>query len=290
MAIRPTGGTRAKDADREDTCKLLDDALTDGQLSMTEHRQRVADATKATTLSQLQTLVADLQNAVPDLPESAPAPRPRLPVWLHRWYLPVAAGIVTLLTGVLIGWGIYGNTSSPLSLTSDPGAQPDGIAPTVLTPPRQLHSLGGLTGLLEQMRQRFGDTTGYELVIYPDYASLDRTDPSEPRRALNYVYRGGWGDPSEAPASANSGRRVVDLAKFDVAKFVGVLRGAAETVGIKPSEVKSTYVIIRSSENTLDAPDPPDAVKISVYVTNQFNTSGYIELDADLNPMQVHYA
>ena len=47
----------------------------------------------------------------------------------------------------------------------------------VLTPPTQLHSVGGLTGLLEQTRKRFGDTMGYRLVVYPTYAVLDRPDP-----------------------------------------------------------------------------------------------------------------
>ena len=54
----------------------------------------------------------------------------------------------------------------------------------VLTPPKQLHSLGGLTGLVEQMKQKFGDTKGYRLIVYPDYASLDRPDPNDDRRQL----------------------------------------------------------------------------------------------------------
>ena len=31
------------------------------------------------------------------------------------------------------------------------------------------------------------------MVIYPDYASLDRPDPSEDRRVLSYSYRGRLG-------------------------------------------------------------------------------------------------
>lgn len=92
-----------------------------------------------------------------------------------------------MLLGIGIGWGLYGNTSSPLSLTKDPGAKADGVAPVVLTPPRQLQSLGGLTGLLEQMRKKFGDTLGYRLVIYPEYAVLDRPDPDDERRTLSYT-------------------------------------------------------------------------------------------------------
>ena len=83
--------------------------------------------------------------------------------------------------------------SSPLSFTTDPGAKSDGITPVVLTPPKQLHSLGGLTGLVEQMKQKFGDTNGYRLIVYPDYASLDRPDPNDDRRQLSYTYRGGSG-------------------------------------------------------------------------------------------------
>ena len=105
------------------------------------------------------------------------------------------AGVLVVL-GIAIGWGLYGNTSSPLSFTSDPGAKSDGITPVVLTPPKQLQSLGGLTGLVEQMKQKFGDTNGYRLIVYPDYASLDRPDPNDDRRQLSYTYRGGWGDPT----------------------------------------------------------------------------------------------
>ena len=61
MATRQTPGTRAKDSDRNDTCQILDSALADGQLSMEEHRTRVALATGAETLGDLKSLVSDLQ-------------------------------------------------------------------------------------------------------------------------------------------------------------------------------------------------------------------------------------
>src|SRR5271168_4004255 len=56
-----TTTTRAKDSDRQETCKLLDDALSDGELSMEEHRQRIGTATNAVTLGDLQDLLTDLQ-------------------------------------------------------------------------------------------------------------------------------------------------------------------------------------------------------------------------------------
>ena len=251
---------------------------------MEEHRQRVSAATNAATLGELQALVADLQTS------NAPVQLPNLkkPSQLSGggWGMRAAVAAVLVALGVAIGWGLYGTTSSPLSFTrpgrSDPGAKADGIEPKVLTPPRQLHSLGGLTGLLEQMRQRFGDTMGYRLVVYPDYASLERPDPNEERRQLSYTYRGGWGDPSSSAKSDDD--VLVDLGKFDPTAVIGVLRGAPETLGIKPEDVSSTYLIVDPTRE----PVTPGELSLSIYVSSDYG-SGYIELAADGTVKQINY-
>ena len=276
--------TRAKDSDRTDTCQILDTALAEGQLSMTEHGQRVKAATNAATLGDLRSLVADLQtaNAPVQLPDLRPS-RLRTSGSRAGWGMRAAVAAVLVALGIGIGWGLYGNSSSPLSLTKDPGAKADGVTPVVLTPPRQLQSLGGLTGLLEQMRQKFGDTTGYRLVIYPDYASLDRPDPQDDRRKLNYYYRGGFGDPTASAKGSDD--RAVDLAKFDAKAIIGVLRGAPETLGIrKADEIKSTYLIIEPARD----PTAPDTVSISIYVSSDFG-SGYIQLAPDGTVKNINY-
>jgi len=283
VATAQRSDTRAKDSDRNNTCQILDSALSEGQLSMTEHEQRVKAATNAATLGDLQALVADLQS------ENAPVQLPKLKAPRFggdggnaALGIRIAVGAVLVLLGIGIGWGLYGNTSSPLSFTSDPGAKSDGVAPVVLTPPRQLQTLGGLTGLIEQMKQKFGDTMGYRLVIYPDYASLDRADPADDRRSLNYSYRGGWDDPTASPKSGDA--TAVDLSKFDAKAVVGVLRGAPETLNIKPADVKSTYLIIEPSKDLT----APGTVSISIYVSSDFG-SGYIELNPDGSVKQVNY-
>src|SRR5690349_16536140 len=209
---------------------------------MEEHRTRVALATTAETLGDLQSLLSDLQMAnapvqMAELKKPSPfkAGGPGAGIGLRL----AVAGVLVVL-GIAIGWGLYGNTTSPLSFTSDPGAKSDGIPAKVLTPPKQLHSLGGLTGLLEQMKQKFGDTSGYRLIIYPDYASLYRPDPNDDRRQLSYTYRGGWGDPSTSAKDDTD--RLIDLGKFDVKQIVAVLRGAPETLCMKQADVKSTYL------------------------------------------------
>jgi len=280
VATRHAPGTRAKDSDRNDTCQILDSALADGQLSMEEHRTRVALATGAETLGDLKSLVSDLQtnNAGVQSPSK---------LWAQRgagsgWGMRAAVAGVLVVLGIAIGWGLYGNTPSPLNFTSDPGAKSDGITPVVLTPPKQLHSLGGLTGLIGQMKQKFGDTNGYRLIVYPDYASLDRPDPQDDRRQLSYTYRGGWGDPTTSAKSDDD--RLVDLGKFDVKTVVGVMRGAPETLCMKPADVKSTYLSIDPSRD----PTTPDGVSIDVYVSSDFG-SGYIQLAGDGSVKQIYY-
>lgn len=283
VATSQTASTRAKDSDRNDTCQILDTALSEGQLSMNEHQQRVKAATNATTLGDLRALVSDLQTA--NAPVQLPTlKKPRLPGSGAggSWGIRLAVTAVLVLLGIGIGWGLYGNTPSPFNFTSDPGAKPDGVAPVVLTPPRQLQSLGGLNGLLEQMKKKFGDTEGNRLVIYPDYASLTRPDPNDDRRELNYTYRGGWGDPSTSAASSDAS--LVDLSKFDTKAVVGVLRGAPETLNVKQSDVKSTYLIV---EPTRD-PTAPGTVTVSIYVSSDFG-SGYIQLNPDGSVKQINY-
>lgn len=281
MATGQTSSTRAKDSDRTDICQILDTALAEGQLSMTEHAQRVKTATNAATIGELRGLIADLQtgNAPVQLPALKPAPLtgPRA-----AWGVRLATAGVLVLVGVGIGWGLYGTTSSPLSVTADPGAAPDGVAPVVLTPPRQLQSLGGLSGLLQQMRTKFGDTLGYRLVIYPDYAVLERPDPDDERRTLSYTYRGGFDDPSTGPRSSDA--VPVDLAAFDARAVVGVLRGAPETLNIKADEVTSTYLIVEPARD----PTTPGAVSIAVYISSDFG-SGNITLGPDGSVKRVGY-
>ncbi|TDK84864.1 DUF1707 domain-containing protein [Mycobacterium paragordonae] len=275
--------TRAKDSDRQDACRILDTALNDGELSMEEHRERISMATNAVTLDDLQLLVDDLQSGQGTQIQK-PVQAPKIRVRRNGLGLAAAAFGVTVLLGIGIGWGLYGNTTSPLDFTSDPGAKSDGIAPVVLTPPKQLQSLGGLTGLLEQTRKRFGDTMGYRLLVYPNYASIDRKDPTDDRRVLDYNYRGGWGDPSSSARNSSTDAAVVDLGKFDVKTVVGILRGAPETVGIKQQDVKSIYLIVEPAKD----PTTPGALSLTIYVSSDYG-SGYIELADDGTVKQVNY-
>jgi hypothetical protein len=157
------------------------------------------------------------------------------------------------------------------------------VPPAVLTLPRQLHTVGGLTDLLEQMRKRFGDTTGIELAITPDEAMLFRADPADDQTKLLYRFRGGWGDPTRKPRDDKD--IPADLGAFDVKAIAEVLRGAPETLGINPADVSEVFVDI----DHIQDPTGVGALELLVKVDAKSGGSGYIYLDSAGNTKRVEY-
>jgi hypothetical protein len=100
---------RAGDADRERTAGRLRDAAVEGRLRSDELEERLEAALGASTLDELERLVADLP-APPPVP--AARPRPQLPVT----YLAVSALLIVIwaLSGAgyfwpmwpILGWGL----------------------------------------------------------------------------------------------------------------------------------------------------------------------------------------
>lgn len=296
MATRRTPGTRAKDSDRADTCQVLDSALGEGQLSMEEHRQRVGAATNATTLGELQSLVADLQ---PSNPAHSPATRSSK---LRRGPVVIAAvtGVVVAI-GAAIAWASTGDTGpapdasaptpsaeapAPHIMTAIPTTEaqlPDEPAPVVLAPLRQLHTADGMAGLIEEIRKRFGDTMGYELAISPDEAVLARPNPADDQSQLIYSFKGGWGDPDTRPRSDTD--NVTDLGAFDVQAAAAALQGAPDTLRIAPADVSDTVIDI----DHISDPAGPGALELLVKVTTTSGANGFIYLDGASNVKRVEY-
>lgn len=282
MATRPPSQTRAKDSDRDATCQALDTALSDGQLSMEEHRERITSATSAKTLGDLSALVTDLQLDTPPVvlrAERTPSAwRRRAPLLTVAAF---SAGVIVLGIGLLVREsGTPDRASAPAAPGAvRPGAGPvdDGIAPTVIprTAPaeKNIFSGPGLSTLIDRIHQKFGDSMGYELDLFPEYAILERADPDEPKGLISYLYReGNFDDPDRRPRSFDN---VGDVGAFDQAAILGIVRGAAQTLGIDKGE--PSHVIIR--------PDAEGRLKINIYASRGNYESGYISVDAQgLNP------
>jgi hypothetical protein len=302
VATRKTPGTRAKDSDRTETCQVLDGALAEGQLSMEEHRQRVSRATNAATLGDLQSLVDDLQ-----------APNPVQPFVTQTSTLRSSRTMLVAVIAVLVvcvsavGWLVLGSDDAPegdagatpsteaptthvlaAEPTADateakPTAMPEDPPPVVLAPPPNLHTVEGMSRVIDEIRTRFGDTMGYELAIKPDEAILARPDPTNDQSKLIYSFERGWGDPSDRPRSDTDD--LTDLGAFDVAAAAAALKAAPETLRIPPGDVSETFIDI----DYIAEPPAPGALELLVRISTTSGEDGWIYLDSASNIKRVEY-
>ena len=62
-------------------------------------------------------------------------------------------------------------------------------APTASAPagPSQLQTADGLDGLLDSIRNRFGDNMGFQLNVYTGYAIIERVAPDNSHVEQDYV-------------------------------------------------------------------------------------------------------
>ncbi|MBV9515918.1 MAG: DUF1707 domain-containing protein [Mycobacteriaceae bacterium] len=283
MRAVATPNTRATDDDRNDTCQVLDTALSEGQLSMEEHRERVSAATSATTLGDLQSLVSDLQV------HRVPAQLQKLKSPGGGWGMRIAVAAVLVLLGVGIAWGLFGNKSSPSMSPFTRGTTTSSRTTTSAPPQAQqdLLSLGGLTGFLAQMRKQFGDTMGYELTVWSQRAALFRPDSANPHKTVNWAYtvdpqipaaqRGMWMNTGDWPMPPDTA--LGDLSKFNVQEVLGVVRAAPQTLNV--SNPTETYLIIDSAND--------GSLALAIHVSDGTN-SGYLDLAADGTVGQIHPA
>ena len=141
---------------------------------------------------------------------------------------------------------------------------------------KKLQTADGLNGLLNDIRKKFGDTTGYELVVYPDHAVIDRVDPQDSRVEKSYIYDGNdWSDFGH-PSSPMSSESVVDLSTFDAAGVAATIAKAPQTLTITNPDVSYLIVEGRSGGGT----------SYRVYTSD--GLSAYMDINANGTVKQVH--
>ena len=142
--------------------------------------------------------------------------------------------------------------------------------------PKQLQTAEGLNGLLSDIKKKFGDTKGYELVVYPNYAIIDRVDPQDNRVEKSYYYdRTGWSDWGH-PSSPMSSAGVVDLSTFDAAGVAATIAKAPQTLTITNPDV--SYLIVEGKSG--------GGTSYRVYTSD--GLSAYMDINADGTVKQVH--
>ena len=136
--------------------------------------------------------------------------------------------------------------TSPMATSTSSVPHTNSTPATRTQAPAELQSADGLAALLQTLRDKFGDTMGYQLVIYPDYAVADRADPTNSHVEQGYTYRGsGWQSWGSA-TSTSSFDFLADLGAFDAPGVAATLAQAPQSLGAPDGT--GTYLIVEGAE------------------------------------------
>jgi len=126
------------------------------------------------------------------------------------------------------------------------------------------------------MRNKFGDTRGFELVVYPEYAVTGRPDPSNSHVAQDFMYRDGQWNGWGADTTASSFDVVADLSAFDVPAVANTLAGAPQALGAKDGS--QAYLIVEGEEGG----------GLSLAIHSAAPGTGFMEVNPDGSVKEIH--
>ena len=179
---------------------------------------------------------------------------------------------VVVGTGALKSFSHFGSTGIPFL----------GGGSSASSGSTKLQTSDGLSGLLTQIRNKFGDTMGYTLTVYPDYAVIERVDPQQNHNEITATYRGGgWIDLNMSTPSSDMDS-LVDLGKFNPTAVAATLASAAKTLNV--SNATSTYLVISGSGG--GSGNGPASADMSIHVSG--NGEGYMEINPDGSVKSLH--
>ena len=238
------------------------------------------------------------QPAMPNA-QQAQAPSP----WWHNpavWILAalVTAVVIVVAVVVVIVWPDGSSGSRPTTRAQPSGQQlpsasstrpsapgtsssaPSTSAPTATqsTPkgPGQLHTVEGLSGLLDTIRGKFGDTMGFQLVVYPDYAITYRVSPKNSHVEQDFMYRDGQWNSWGADTTTASFDVLADLSAFNADAVAATLAGAPQALGA--SDGSKTYLIVEGAEG--------GGLGLSIHSAEP--GTGFMEVNPDGSVKEVH--
>jgi serine/threonine protein kinase len=223
-----------------------------------------------------------------------------------RWLIPaLLVGAVLLVVAVIgaivvaISWQ-SDSPSNVASPNSHPGGPPSASIPSFSFPSNfpsfsmpsmpqipgqttgpgpqgQLLTADGLNGLISSVREKFGDTMGFRMVVYPEYASLNRPDPQDSRRNQDYDYRNGAWSTGIIATPVSPLDNLADLSKFDVAAVTAQVPGVAQKFDFKDPD--GSYLIVEGQDG--------GSLDLSIYASDH-GLSGRIEVNPDGSVKKVY--
>ncbi|MGV8873377.1 MAG: DUF1707 SHOCT-like domain-containing protein [Rhodococcus sp. (in: high G+C Gram-positive bacteria)] len=234
MPTRLPPTTRARDVDRSDTCTTLDEALADRQLSDFEHAARIALAKEAETISDLHTLIEDLQNDTALAPMANPV-EPAHPIATAKGsrvgFMSVAVPAVAALVALTFGIRACSAPEGPDS--GGAGYQNPAV----------------IVDIVDALQQKIGTSVVDRLGLYDDYAVMWAPAPGLPQKQVLYTYRDGVIEDNDDAFSSTRefDEPQIDLATIDLTKAAGIIAGARESLNM--SRIDSYDLSFSGSDN-----------------------------------------
>ena len=137
-------------------------------------------------------------------------------------------------------------TSSPSSTAQRTVSSAPTATESTPKGPSQIQTADGLKGLLDTYRAKFGDTMGFQLVVYPDYAITERVSPKNSHVEQDFMYRdgqwSGWG----TDTTTSSFDVLTDLSAFNVDAVAATIAGAPKALGA--ADGSQIYLIVEGVE------------------------------------------
>jgi serine/threonine protein kinase len=226
----------------------------------------------------------------------AQAPSP----WWHNpalWILAALVTVVVIVVAVVavIVWPQGSSGDHPVTraqpseqrLPSAPSTRPPapGTSPTTAVPtpsaattagPAQLHTAEGLSGLLNTIRSKFGDTMGFQLVVYPDYAITERVSPKNSHVEQDFMYRDGQWNSWGTDTTTSSFNVLADLSAFTADAVAATLAGAPQALGAPDGS--KTYLIVEGAEG--------GGLELSIHSAEP--GTGFMEVNPDGSVKEIH--
>lgn len=205
-------------------------------------------------------------------PPAAPSPQQAQvssPWWRNPAVLILAAlmtvGVIVAAIVVVIVWPQLSSDERPIAKTqpseqrlpsapstkpSVPSTSSSASAPTTTTSapagPSELQTAEGLSGLLDNIRSRFGDTMGFDLVVYPNYAVLGRVDPNNSHVQQDFMYRDGQWNHWGGDTTTASFDVLADLSAFNAPAVAATFATAPQALGAPAGG--QGYLIVEGEE------------------------------------------
>lgn len=142
--------------------------------------------------------------------------------------------------------------------------------------PSQLQTADGLTNLIGTIKAKFGDAMGFKLVVYPDYAVMDRVSPTNKHVDQSFMYRGGSWNKWGSDTSTSSFDVLADLGAINAQAVATTMAGAPQQLGAEPGS--QLYLIIEGEEG--------GGLGLAIHSTAP--GTGYMQVNADGTIKQIY--